>query len=469
MRIVALVCARVVERLLLGLFWIVRSACLAQGLAFATALLATPWLGRADTPPWLESAVRSSLWLGATLFLTGVLVILARRLPPPRADDAAEPTWPWPWLLGIALAALPVLAYAGASPLVPLWREILGLLDQIGFWESLEQSGPNSGLLVLPVLAALFVPALESVAAFFLIAPPLGLLVLLMARSRLFPQLFAMTIASQAGLVLAGLIAADAFSRLAAEAIAAMAAAPDAEVHRVAEDLQRAQGVLVSVAAACVAPLLGYLVGAIALWLARGADAFFTEGAPDSRPAPEHPQAAAPSRTTEQRARSALVALGALLLAFSAAEALRSRARYASSDPEPGAALEAPPAAVRVSFARALDPSSTLSVTRSAPGAAATEVATSTGLDPGDPQRRTLRAELSGAPDGLYRATWRSLPASGGVARHGSFTFAVAMPAPDSSAGSPLEERDAGERRRRHTLLGGVGLVAFGALWPRRR
>jgi hypothetical protein len=319
-----------VEQGLLGLLWIARSACFAQGLAFSTALLAAPWLGRADAPPWLAGAVRSCAWLGATFFATGVLVVVARYLPRPRADEAAEPP-PWLWLLGLSLVALPALAIAGASPLLPLWREIRAALDQIGFWEAFRGADPFAGLFVLPILAALFVPALEAVAAFFLIAPPLALAVLLATRSHLLPRLFAMTAACQAGLVLASLIGADAFSRLAAEALAAMSAAPDAEVHRAAEELRRAQGVLASVAGSFGAPLLGYLVGAAGLWLARGAGAFFTAGSigaasGSASPAgPDGVQTGQPLRAGPQRARIALVALGSLLLAVATAQLLEGR------------------------------------------------------------------------------------------------------------------------------------------------
>jgi hypothetical protein len=320
-----------VERLLLGLLWIARSACLVQGLALANALLAAAWVGRPDAPPWLGIAVRSSLWLGATFFATGVLLFAARRLPPPREGPADEPTWPWPRLLALALAALPALAYAGASPLLPLWREILTVLDEIDFSEAFRGADPFAGLVVLPILAALFLPALEAVAAFFLVGPPLALLVLLATRSRLFPVLFAMTAVCQAGLVLASLLGSDAVSRLVAEAIAAMRSAPDAEVHRAAEALQRAQGVLASVAASFVAPLFGYLVGAAVLWRARGAGAFFTAGSIEAASGSASPagsggaRTAEPLRAGEQRARVALVALGLLLLAVAMAQVLEGR------------------------------------------------------------------------------------------------------------------------------------------------
>ncbi|MGH7288631.1 MAG: copper resistance protein CopC [Myxococcota bacterium] len=480
------------ERLLLALFWIARSAFLAQGLAMCTALLAVSLVSRQGSWPWVGIALRSSLLIGATLFASGVLVYVARHHITPRAGDDAQPTWPW--LLGLSLAGLPALAFVASSPLLALWREIGVLLDGIGFWEALTNPDPFGGIILLPIFAALFVPVLETAGVFFLSAVPLVLIVLLLTRSRLFPRIFSMLIVCQAGLVLASLLASDAFSRVASEAIAAMTTEQDAELQRAAEKLGHATGVLSSTAAALVAPMLAYLVWLPFLLLSRQIGSFFSAGsdpapapvpawtaapiehafvqpAPMAQPTPsatrEHRPPAKAAHAPGRRARVALVVLGALMLVFSAGQALRSRAPYESSDPAPGAALVAPPEAVRVSFGAALDPSSSFHVTRTTPGENATRVAASSGLDPDDPERRTLKAELPAMSGGLYRVAWHSAPASGGIARYGAFYFGVGMPVPESLAESePLEGRDSGERRHRHALAGGVILIALGVLLP---
>jgi len=171
------------ERLLLALFFLARAAFLTQGLAMCTAMISVPIASRPGAWPWLQIAFRSSLAIGATLFVTGVLLFVARHRTTPRAGDDATPTWPWPLLLGLCLVGLPAAAYAGVSDLGALWREIGVLLDQIGFWKELQRSNQFSGIVLLPILFALFVPLLETAAAFFLIAVPLGLLVLLLTRS----------------------------------------------------------------------------------------------------------------------------------------------------------------------------------------------------------------------------------------------------------------------------------------------
>jgi hypothetical protein len=203
---------------------------------------------------------------------------MTRRLPAPRVGDDTQPSSAWPGLLGLTLAALPAVAYAAASELFPLWRELWQLLDDIGFWAGLRQSGAYSGIVILPILAALFVPILEAATAFFLIAAPPAMIALLLTRSHRFPKIYVMLSVCQAGLVLAGLLGADAFSRLAAEAIAVMSTAQDVEVHRAAEKLRRAQGVLERAAPAFVVPMLGHLAWLPFLLSSRRVGAFFTAG-----------------------------------------------------------------------------------------------------------------------------------------------------------------------------------------------
>ena len=441
----------------------------------------------------------SALLLSATFFVAGLLLIAVRRWRVPHTSGGHEPAWAWPALLGLSLLALPALAASAASGLLPLWSKIAAQLDAIGFWDGVTRPGPYAGLVMLPILLALFVPALVTAAAFCEVAVPLALLPLLPTRSRLFPTLLALGAICQAALVLAGWLAADAFARLAEQAIAAMAAAEDAEVLQVADSLHRATGVLTSTATALVAPLLGILAWVAFLRPSGAAAAFFTEGeGPASAaalraarsqsiahrpsvPTVKESQAASQSaarpppapRAPVRRARLGLVALGALMLVFAAADGLRTRASYLSSEPAPGATLADPPAAVRVSFGAPLDPTSSLSITRlvvqPSAGGGPSEVEITHRIAPDDPQRRTLEAVPAHLPAGLYRVAWQALPAGGGVPRHGSFCFGVDMPVPTDSAGGThaLQDRDAGARGRRHTWAGGALLLVLGALLPR--
>ena len=270
-----------VERLLLLVFAIAQIGFLVQGLAMGSTLLAAPGLP-ADAPAWFATALRACLAVGATLFGSGLLLAVARRLPPPSsravlgASEEAQPIWAL--LLGITLLALPALAASGAAPLVSLWAEIGVALDQMGFWNELARAEAYAGLVVFPILVALFVPALETAAVFFLVAIPLVSIPLLFTRSRAFPRLLVMTVVCQVGLVLAGLLAAQAFSKVSTEAMAAMSDAGGADMQRAAEALGRARDVLTGCARAFVAPVVGYALWLPALLTSPGLRAYFADG-----------------------------------------------------------------------------------------------------------------------------------------------------------------------------------------------
>jgi methionine-rich copper-binding protein CopC len=469
------------ERLLVLVFWLTRSAFLAFALATATTFLGTAALGGGpEGGPWVAVVARACLGIGATSLVAAVLLFVAPRLPAPApSEDESPPAWIWG--LGLSLLALPALAWANAGDFVALSREILALLDEIGFWDAFARGGQYSGLVMLPVLALLFVPALEAIAAFFVIALPLALLALLPTRSPRFPRLFAMLAVSQAGLVLASAIGAGAFASVAAEASGVMGEARDAEVLRAGADLARAAAVLGATAKSFVTPMLGTLLWLPVLLTSPRAGAYFrarTAEAPATRPSAAPIERGTPEPTRRsvvqptpakaapdsRNASLALIALGTLMMAVGAGEALLARTRYVGSDPAPGATLAAPPAAVRVRFEGALHPASSLHVDRTAPGELASRVSAAAELDPGDAERATLKVALESGSAGIYHVSWHALPASGGGARAGSFRFAVGMPLP---SGGELEDHVAGERAKRRTVVGGLALALLGAALPR--
>lgn len=442
----------------------------------------------------------SALLISGTFFLAGLLLIAARRWRVRDTGGSSEPAWPWPVLFGVSLLAIAAVAAMAASGILPLWSTIAAHLAAMGFWEDMTRPGPFAGLLILPTFFALFVPALVTAAAFFSVALPLALLPLLATRSRLLPTLLAMGTICQAALVLTGWIAADAVARLAAQAHATMTASGEAEVLRVADEVERATGILTRTAIALVAPVV-CMLGWLAFLQPSGAAAsFFTAG---PSPAPAEPRHEAPTESAAprplipigpvgerqtvtkrhvkvrpaagagpQHARFALAVLGALMLVFAAADRLRTRPFYVSSQPAPGATLADAPAAVRVTFGARLDPSSSLSVTRLVVQPSAGEeprvVEISPRLAPDDPESRTIEGVPPHLSSGLYRVTWGALPAGGGVPRRGSFSFGVGLPVPADSPGTThsLQDRDVGARGRRQTVVGGVLLLVLGALLP---
>lgn len=491
----------VVERLLLLLFGVARGIFILQGVAFGCASVAVFAAAPPQAPAWLRGAMVSALLISGAFFVAGLLLIAARRWRVTDTSGSGEPAWPWPVLFGVSLLAIAAVAAMAASGVLPLWSRIAAQLGAIGLWDDVTRPGPFAGLLIIPTFFALFVPALVTAAAFFSVAFPLALVPLLATRSRLFPTLLAMGAICQTALVLTGWIAADAVARLAAEARASMTASGDAEVLRVADEVDRATGILTGTAIALVAPVVCMLGWLAFLRPSGSAAAFFTAGpgaAPEealhkvhtesaaSRPripiAPVGERQAATNRHVAngrpepgagaRLARLALAVLGALMLVFAGADRLRTRPFYVSSQPAPGATLADAPAAVRVTFGARLDPSSSLSVTRLVVQPSAGEeprvVEISPRLAPDDPESRTIEGVPPRLSSGLYRVTWGALPAGGGVPRRGSFSFGVGLPVPADSTGTThsLQDRDVGARTRRQTVVGGVLLLVIGALLP---
>jgi hypothetical protein len=486
------------ERLLLLAFWAAQALCVLQGIAFGCATFATFAAAGTDASPWLRDTMASGLLISGIFFGAGLLLIAARRW---RATHAAssESTSRWPLWLGLSLLVLAVVAALAASSLPALWNKIGAQLSAVGFWDALMRPEP-SGAVMVPIFLALFVPLLLTAAAAFSVVFPLALVPLVVARSRLLPTLLLMGVICQIALVLTGWISADAFARLATQVLATMAASGDAEVLRVGNDLDWATGILTRTALALVAPTLGLLAWSVFLRPSGAAAAYFADmdlmpgqardsGASSAPPlwvgtAPGAKRsavaygAAVDARAIGAVARVAqigLVALGAAILIFGAAAGLRPQLSYVGSQPVPGATLTRGPAIVRVTLAARLDPGSSVSLIRLtgnssiADGPRDVEIASHLATD--DPERRTIE----GVParrlsTGLYRVGWWARPAGGGSAQYGSFSFGVDVPVPADTTGDihSLSERDAGARRRRHSVLGGLLLIALGALLPRR-
>ena len=253
------------ERLLLLLLAAVRVLCLLQGLAFATASAAALAAAPPESPPWLRAVGLAAAMVSTTFVVTGVLLVVARRWRVPAAGEAPEPLWPWRVALAVSLLGVALLAALGASNLPALWVTIGAQLNAIDFWSGAARSDPYGGIVLLPIMLALLVPALVSTAAVFAIAYPLALLLLMPARRPLFPTLLVMGGVCQAGLVLAGWLSAAMLRRLAEQATLAMDASGEPEVLRVSTDLRVATEVLSAAATALAVPTLIILAWALFL------------------------------------------------------------------------------------------------------------------------------------------------------------------------------------------------------------
>jgi hypothetical protein len=146
-----------------------------------------------------------------------------------------------------------------------LWSEVIGRLNGVVDWESLSRPAPNAGIVVLPILIGLMVPALVTLAAFAAIVLPLALLILLPDRRPRFLALVGMSAVCQAGLALASWLAANAIAGLIDAANVVMRDSGDAEVLQVAGWLRQQSAVISGTALALLVPALGLVAWFVAL------------------------------------------------------------------------------------------------------------------------------------------------------------------------------------------------------------
>lgn len=175
-----------------------------------------------------------------------------------------------------------------------------------------------------------------------------------------------------------------------------------------------------------------------------------------------------------------LLFFGSLMMLFGLWHLLVPKAEYATSNPAPGSVLAVPPQEVSVSFTEELDSKSTMTVRSTITLSPAREQVygdgeefASSGPDAADPQRRTLRVKLKPElPAGLYWVQWKAVAARGKAQRFGTLCFGAGMLVPDHvtrDMPGALREHDYQWRGRRAALLGGLFLIALGALLPRVR
>ena len=169
-----------------------------------------------------------------------------------------------------------------------------------------------------------------------------------------------------------------------------------------------------------------------------------------------------------------LLFIGFLLLVFGAWDKLRPRAQYVSSYPTAGAVLPRSPELVTVQFSDALDQDSEISVastiTLTPSGETVFEdgpLSTVKGPSPENPS--VLKVLMPRDKSGLYWVRWKAVTASGKATRFGALCFGVRMPVPDHitrDMPGGVRERNLRERSYRAVLLGGVFLMALGAVFP---
>jgi methionine-rich copper-binding protein CopC len=179
-------------------------------------------------------------------------------------------------------------------------------------------------------------------------------------------------------------------------------------------------------------------------------------------------------------AQLSLLVFGVVLLSFAFWNWLVPRPHFITSNPQPGAVLNASPSEVVIQFTEDLAPGSTASVASTITLSATGErvfgdgkrfVGQGPGLE--DRERQALRIRLdSDLPKGLYWVQWTAVAAHGGAKRSGRYCYAVGLNIPEDivrDMPGGFFERDYRYRDNRAVLAGGILLVGLGLLlsrWP---
>ena len=153
----------------------------------------------------------------------------------------------------VLIAGLTVVA---SLELPGLWRQIIAQLSAIEFWNGLRTPSQFGGIVTVPILLALFVPLLVTVAALVSFIFPLVLLARLPSRPLLFPTMMSMGAVCQTALVATGWLATRLMRELSQVAATAMSKARDEEVRQLANQLTAAVGTLTATATMLLLPVV---------------------------------------------------------------------------------------------------------------------------------------------------------------------------------------------------------------------
>lgn len=247
-----------IDRLLLWLFGVARSLFLLQMLAFGCAAAASMAWGGAVSP-WARRGLIFGALLSGTFAAASLLLWWIRSWPP--ADARSDPGTLWPIAFGLSLMLIVGLTLLASAGLPALWRDINARLTAIGFQEGITTSSQSGGIVLLPILMALCVPALVTATALFSGLFPIVLLARLPFRPLMFSTIVAMGAVVQSALAASSWLASAALRELAEAAVATMSSAPDREVVQLAGELTASVAVLMTTATMLLVP-----TGALVAW-----------------------------------------------------------------------------------------------------------------------------------------------------------------------------------------------------------
>ncbi len=279
---------KVTDRLALGVLRLVATAMLFAGLAVVVA--GVPLFGMLTGSPLVQTVS------GIFLQISGVFVVggggalyLSRRRRPLLANeraaisDAERPAiGGWLIALAILLVALPVWLVLRLQPFLAEWGRVIDFLATLDIWQGANANG--SGLVLLPLFAALTPPFFELAALSAFVVASAALFALLLSRSPRFPRIYLACVVVLSALVFASVRGADA-AMLAAETVRQLieGSNPSAEEAALLSDsLNRYTSAVGSTAPVLVWALCAYLIWIPGMISSRRARMVFAKRARDA-------------------------------------------------------------------------------------------------------------------------------------------------------------------------------------------
>jgi hypothetical protein len=181
------------------------------------------------------------------------------------------------WLIGLAIAlvALPTWLVIRLQTFFEEWARALGFIATWDIWNGGDAG--LSGLVLMPIFAALTPPLFELIAAGWFVVTSATLLVLLLSRSPRFPRVYLVCLVLSAALVIASVRAATAaaVAGSTAEQLIQDASASAEERAQLTDGVQRYTSVVGSTAPVLMWTLCGYLIWMPSLLVSRRATTTF--------------------------------------------------------------------------------------------------------------------------------------------------------------------------------------------------
>lgn len=190
---------------------------IATVLVFAGAaafVAAVPTFGLLPDSPVASAVAAILLQIAAVLLVAGIAAryLCHRRRPlfpnEQAAVGAERPSFGgWLSAMALALAVLPVLLVVSRMPFLNEWQIVLRELAASGLWETANSN--MSGIVLLPLAAALTPPALELAAMAAFVGTSVLMLPMLLTRGQRLPRLYSVSMLLSCALVFASVRASE--------------------------------------------------------------------------------------------------------------------------------------------------------------------------------------------------------------------------------------------------------------------